>query len=155
MVILNEDIGIPTKTIQFLILSGKTPFFTANEYRYNGNVWRALVNNSGVQPIQGTTWTLQANSTQINTSRIITWNDYYSGHRGLLFWAALAKNHSKPFGIGEWGVWDQSNGGGDNPYYIQKMAEFLSNSSYNVAFHNYFDVFAWDGNHLLCVTPPG
>lgn len=76
------------------------------------------------------------------------WNSY-SWH--LFTIRDFAKAHGKPVGLGEWGVTTRSDGhgGGDNPYYVQKMYDFIMNSGNNVAFHAYFDVRAPDGDHQI------
>jgi hypothetical protein len=51
--------------------------------------------------------------------------------------------HGKKVAIPEWAVFTTTNypnSGGDNPYFIQKMYDFISNPANNVAFHAYFDV---------------
>lgn len=40
--------------------------------------------------------------------------------------------------------------GGDNPYYIEQMFNFISDPKNNVAWASYFDTFALDGDHQLC-----
>jgi hypothetical protein len=54
--------------------------------------------------------------------------------------------HGKPMGIPEWGVAirPDGHGGGDNPFFIQKMSDFIRERTNNVVFHSYFDVSAGD-----------
>ena len=63
----------------------------------------------------------------------------------------FALAHGKPMAIPEWGVTTRpdGHGGGDNPYYVQKMHEFIMNPGNNVAFHSYFDVTYVDGDHKI------
>jgi len=63
----------------------------------------------------------------------------------------FALSHGKPLAIPEWGLYTRSDGhgGGDNPYYIQKMHEFISDPGNYVLFHVYFDVNAPDGDHHI------
>lgn len=76
-----------------------------------------------------------------------------TNNNGLLWWKNFAAAHNKPLAIPEWGLCRRSDthGGLDNPYYAQKMYEFIQESSNNVEFHVYFDVQAPDGGHQ--VTP--
>jgi len=75
-------------------------------------------------------------------------------NNGLQAWDNIANTNSKPFAIPEWGTWNtSSNGGGDDPYYIQQMYNYIQNPANNVAWHMYFDVWASDGNHQLSTAP--
>jgi hypothetical protein len=81
-----------------------------------------------------------------------TWNSvtYYGSH-GLRFWQRFAQAHHKPIGICEWGVNDRpdGHGGGDDPYYVEQMHQFIIDPANDVQFESYFDVRAPDGNHQL------
>jgi Glycosyl hydrolase family 26 len=50
--------------------------------------------------------------------------------------------HGKPMAFPEWGVATRSDGhgGGDNPYFIQKMHDFIVDPASNVVFQAYFNV---------------
>jgi hypothetical protein len=63
----------------------------------------------------------------------------------------FAVTHAKPLAIPEWGLYTRSDGhgGGDNPYYMQKMYDFISDPANNILFHVYFDVNAPDGMHHI------
>jgi hypothetical protein len=52
----------------------------------------------------------------------------------------------KPMAIAEWGVAIRADGhgGGDNPYFVRKMHEFIANPANYVVFHSYFNVSAID-----------
>ena len=69
--------------------------------------------------------------------------------RGLAFWTKFAKAHKKPLAIPEWGLNRRSDGhgGGDNPYFIERMHAFITDPANNVLFHCYFDVNVADENH--------
>ncbi|MDF2443007.1 MAG: hypothetical protein JWR01_1210 [Subtercola sp.] len=71
---------------------------------------------------------------------------------GLQMIADFAADQGVPVGLGEWGLALRSDGmgGGDNPYFIQKMHEWIENN--NVAWHIYFNVSASDGDHDLYDT---
>ena len=62
---------------------------------------------------------------------------------------ALARG--KPLSIPEWGLYTRSDGhgGGDNPFYIEKMHQFINDPANSVLFHVYFDVNAPDGDHHI------
>jgi hypothetical protein len=63
----------------------------------------------------------------------------------------FAVAHGKPLAIPEWGIVARSDGhgGGDNPYYIQKMYEFLSDPGNYVQFSSLFDFNAPEANYEL------
>ncbi|MGQ7294802.1 hypothetical protein [Quadrisphaera sp. KR29] len=65
----------------------------------------------------------------------------YGGQRGLAFWATFAGEHGKPLSLPEWGLWDKTDGtgGGENPWYVEKMAEFMADPSNGVGYHAYFE----------------
>jgi hypothetical protein len=65
--------------------------------------------------------------------------------------------HGKPMAIPEWGVAirPDGHGGGDNPYFVQKMHEFVMNPNNYVAFHSYFNVSASDINARLTNSVTG
>ena len=71
---------------------------------------------------------------------------------GLPWWPAFAKRHgNKPLAVCEWGVCtrEDGHGGGDDPLFVERMADFVLDPANNVLFHCYFDVGAPDGNHQL------
>ena len=71
--------------------------------------------------------------------------------KGLYLMRDMAVAHGKQLSIPEWGVWgrDDGHGGGDNPVYIAKMYEFMTNPENRVAYQIYFDVNWEDGGHQL------
>jgi hypothetical protein len=80
------------------------------------------------------------------------WDEIYGGDRGLAFWSDFAKKHGKPMTLPEWGLWqrDDGHGGGDNPFFIEKMHAFISDPAHNIAYQGYFDVDTDDGQiHAL------
>lgn len=71
---------------------------------------------------------------------------------GLPWWRDFTRRHGgKPLAICEWGVClrEDGHGGEDDPFFIERMADFILAPSNNVLFHCYFDVGAPDGDHLL------
>ncbi|GAB3272508.1 glycosyl hydrolase [Kineosporia babensis] len=71
----------------------------------------------------------------------------YGGERGLEFWSQFAKEHGKPLTLPEWGVWARPDGigGHDNPDYIQRMYDFITDPDNNVAYAAYFEYDYSDG----------
>ena len=63
----------------------------------------------------------------------------------------FAVAHGKPFAIPEWGVVARTDGhgGGDNPYFIQKMYEYIADPGNYVQFSVLFDVNAPEANYHL------
>lgn len=79
------------------------------------------------------------------------WEYTLNGDRGLAFWSAFAKQQGVKMSFPEWGlaVRTDGHGGGDNPYYIQKMLEFIGDRANNVGYAAYFDYDAHDGLHRI------
>lgn len=80
------------------------------------------------------------------------WQEYiYGGERGLRFWSMFAADRGKQMSIPEWGVWDRvdGTGGGDNPYYIEQMAAFISDPANRVGYQAYFESTNDLGTHRL------
>jgi len=86
-----------------------------------------------------------------------TWNDVTNNEKsmGLPYWVKFAAQHGKPLVIPEWGVCTRSDkhGGGDNPFFVEQMFNFIYNPANNVYFECYFDVGAPDGDHRLVPEP--
>jgi hypothetical protein len=68
---------------------------------------------------------------------------------GLGWQRAFAAEHGKPVSFPEWGTGKRPDGrgGGDDAYFIERMAEWLAGS--NLAYHNYWDYKAPDFNARL------
>jgi hypothetical protein len=64
-------------------------------------------------------------------------------------WSDFADAHGKPLTFPEWGasIGPGNHGGGDNPYFIRKMYEFMQEN--NVAWHTYFAVNTHRREHRL------
>ncbi len=79
----------------------------------------------------------------------LAWPRYLTEPNGLRWLASFATAHDKPAVIPEWGVTIRSDGHGlgDDPYYVAKMAQWVS--THDVAFTSYFAVDAPDGDHDL------
>jgi hypothetical protein len=81
------------------------------------------------------------------------WDENIFGNEwGLDFWSGFANSHKKPLSLPEWGLWtlfNGSDGGDDNPYYIKQMYEFINDPNNNVAYAAYFNYDDADGNHTL------
>jgi hypothetical protein len=54
----------------------------------------------------------------------------------------FARARGKPLALPEWGVITRSDGhgGGDNPYFVQMMHDFILDLANNVVFHAYFNI---------------
>lgn len=56
-----------------------------------------------------------------------TWPEHRDGDQGWRYWVDFARQHAKKFGVPEWGVAPgNEQGGGDNPYFIQVVTDFLA-----------------------------
>ncbi|WP_462185828.1 MULTISPECIES: glycoside hydrolase family 26 protein [unclassified Frankia] len=58
---------------------------------------------------------------------------------GLCTVIAFARAHGKKFAVPEWGLVRTTGGGGDNPYYIQKMYETFTANADALAYEAYFN----------------
>ncbi len=79
---------------------------------------------------------------------VARWNDFMDQPYGLRWHRDFAAQHGKPMTFPEWGLVSQpqGHGGGDNPYFIEQMYEWIRTN--NVANHYYFEYDA-DGQHEL------
>jgi hypothetical protein len=70
-----------------------------------------------------------------------SWATHYSAQFGLKFWSDFARSHGKKLSVPEWGIYPGNAGpnGGDNPYYIEKMAEFFRSEGSHLAYECYFN----------------
>jgi hypothetical protein len=66
----------------------------------------------------------------------------------------FAAAHGKPMAFPEWGtiIRSDGHGGGDNPYFIQKMHEFIVASASRTVFHSYFDTSRTSHDHRLAAA---
>ncbi|MBB3155548.1 hypothetical protein FHS16_005656 [Paenibacillus endophyticus] len=108
---------------------------------------------SGGKPLYGPEYR-DADATERLRRQELAWNAQVNdGNWGLNMIARFAEDQGVPLGICEWGLAlraEDGMGGGDNPYFIQKMYEWIENN--NVAWHVYFNVSASDGDHDLYDT---
>lgn len=67
------------------------------------------------------------------------WNEQVNGRHGLAWHAKFAAEHGKPMSFPEWatGTRGDGHGAGDDPMFIEQMAEWIV--SHDVAYHNYWD----------------
>lgn len=55
-----------------------------------------------------------------------TWPEHRDGDQGWAYWVQFARTHRKQFAVPEWGVAPgNDHGGGDNPYFIGVVMNFL------------------------------
>ncbi|MGA9635222.1 MAG: glycosyl hydrolase [Solirubrobacterales bacterium] len=80
---------------------------------------------------------------------VARWKDYMNQPYGLRWQRDFAAQHGKPMTFPEWGLTTRpdGHGGGDNPYFISRMYEWIRTN--NVAAQYYFDFDAPDGRHEL------
>jgi hypothetical protein len=79
------------------------------------------------------------------------WEHVMSFPFGLLWHRDFAAAHRKPMSYPEWGLLerDDGHGGGDNPYFIERMHEWLSANRGDIAYHVYFDFSETHGTGLV------
>jgi hypothetical protein len=83
------------------------------------------------------------------TDAVARWADTVNGEGGLAWQRDFASAKGKPISFPEWGLaWrEDGHGGGDNPYFVEQMHDWIVSN--NVAYHVYFDFDAPDGAHAL------
>lgn len=82
--------------------------------------------------------------------KVARWDDMLTRDHGLQWLAGFAYVHRKPIAFPEWGLVTTSsneNGGGDNPYFIEKMYEWFR--SHIVSFEAYHDVANANNDHVI------
>jgi len=67
------------------------------------------------------------------------WQEFVTQTDGLAWQARFAAAHGKPMTFPEWGLVKRHDGrgGGDNPYFVEKMHEWIQ--THSVAYHLYFE----------------
>jgi hypothetical protein len=77
------------------------------------------------------------------------WRTFVNQPYGLQWQRMFAAAHKKPVTFPEWGLSARSDGhgGGDDPYFIQQMLNWIRTS--DVAYALYFDYDASDGRHSI------
>ena len=76
------------------------------------------------------------------------WSFTLNQFNGLVAHRDFAQAHGKPLSFPEWGLYaggDVNGGGGDNPYYIDRMADWFATN--NVVYQSYFNG-DWGGGGL-------
>jgi hypothetical protein len=69
-----------------------------------------------------------------------TWNKQCNDKNGLCYLMSFARTHGKKVSVGEWGVTSCSQqGGGDNPFYIQKMYDTFKANADIMGYESYFN----------------
>jgi len=77
----------------------------------------------------------------------LSWRRYRTSEGGLARWLGFAQQHHKRFAVPEWGL--NVSGGGDNPYYINKMHQFFAASARSLAYESYFSTATADTRSSL------
>jgi hypothetical protein len=68
-----------------------------------------------------------------------TWNRQCNVSSGLCTVIKFARDHGKKFAVPEWGLVRSTGGGGDNPYYIEKMYETFAANADQLAYEAYYN----------------
>lgn len=56
-----------------------------------------------------------------------TWPEHRDADQGWAFWVDFARSHGTKFSVPEWGLAPgNDHGGGDNPYYVQTVMDYLA-----------------------------
>jgi Glycosyl hydrolase family 26 len=79
------------------------------------------------------------NDIGIDAYDVGSWNNLLNEPMGLNQVQQFAEQNGKTFSVDEWGLWDSSQGGnGDDPTYINEMANFFANTP-NLLYQSYFN----------------
>lgn len=81
------------------------------------------------------------------------WNRQCDAMSGLCTVIDFAAKHGKKFAVPEWGLVRSTGGGGDNPFYIQKMFEAFAANAGNLAYEAYYNN-AEENNVRSSLTAP-
>ncbi|MDQ1665665.1 MAG: hypothetical protein QOH75_1696 [Actinomycetota bacterium] len=97
------------------------------------------------------TWYPTPSGVSVEKARQSAWSWVLNGDHGLTFWSSFARQHGKPMSISEWGVtWrSDGHGGGDNPYFIDRMMDFIADPVNNVVVNHYFNTHSPALSHDL------
>jgi Glycosyl hydrolase family 26 len=101
-------------------------------------------------------WPATAAAEEIEARRRRVWKtEILGGAHGLAFWSRFARSHGKPLAVCEWGVKKRPNGhgGGDNPYFVEQMHQFLNDPANHASFHCYFDFNCEPPDGLHQISP--
>lgn len=89
--------------------------------------------------------------------RTRAWESHiYGGDSGIQHYTTFARFRDKPVMLPEWGLWTRDDGtaGDDNPFFIEKMHEYISDPDNNVTMQAYFEFNDDDGEHRLMTDFP-
>jgi len=80
---------------------------------------------------------------------VARWSDFLTTQWGLTCHRDFAAAHGKLMAFPEWALAlrTDGHGGGDDPYFIQRMYNWIAQN--NVGYHAYFEYDASDGRHRL------
>lgn len=80
---------------------------------------------------------------------VARWNEILNTPDGLRWHRDFAAAHGKPMSFPEWGISNRTDGmgGGDNPYFIDQMYEWIRTN--NVAYHMYFEYADGDSDYAI------
>ncbi len=78
---------------------------------------------------------------RLAAARRSVWNTILDGSSGLRFWARYAADHGKRLAVPEWGLSERTDrhGGGDSPYFVERMLAFLADPATRPSFAMYFE----------------
>jgi hypothetical protein len=87
----------------------------------------------------------------VRAAQDATWDVLLNGDHGLAFWSAFARGRGKPMALTEWGVtWrSDGHGGGDNPSFVDRIADFVADPWNRVAYTHYFEIDVSQTDHAL------
>jgi beta-mannanase len=87
------------------------------------------------------------------TDPVKRWNTMLTQRYGLQWHRDFAAAHNKSMSFPEWGLASRSDGhgGGDNPYFVQRMKEWIT--AHDVAYHAYWNVDYPTDKHTIPSSP--
>jgi|GEM_PF-946428 len=80
------------------------------------------------------------------------WNELFTGNYQIQYWTNFAISHHKKISFPEWATGFRpydSHGGGDDPYFVRKMYEWISSHNSIMAYHDWWNTTS-AYNSLLC-----
>ncbi|TCJ31755.1 cellulase family glycosylhydrolase, partial [Parafrankia sp. BMG5.11] len=77
-----------------------------------------------------------------------TFNDNCNSDSGACTVARFARQHGKKFAVPEWGMDHRNGGGGDNPYYVEKMHELFTANQDILSYEAYYSAGAQEAENV-------
>ncbi len=120
-----------------------------NRMQNGGRVWDAYPGDDVVDIVS-----IDAYDSYPASTSQETFDDNCNSDSGACTVSRFARQHSKQFAVPEWGMDHRKGGGGDNPYYIEKMYELFASNQDILAYEAYYSVGAQEAENVQSALTP-